>query len=221
MAGLSGNLCCTTKKPSDVKALHPQTPPSWIFHSAFFFLFCYPENIDTAATCKPKLPKSISTNVVKMRCCLLLACMALIPAAWSAPGYTQQNGRTRLIGSSFGVLGINATFDYVVRRCLVNGLPVLKILLIPPKIIGGGTSGLTVANRLAANPALSVAVIEGGGFYEIDNGNISQIPGFDAEYSSSSPTTIQPLVDWGIVTVPQTVRIPFRKDSTASTVVVQ
>ena len=147
--------------------------------------------------------------------------MALISAAWSAPGYTQQNGRTRLIGSSFGVLGINATFDYVVRRCLLNGCLLLKILLISFKIVGGGTAGLTVANRLAANPALSVAVVEGGSFYEIDNGNISQIPGFDAEYSSSSPTTIQPLVDWGIVTVPQTVRIPFRKESTASTVFVK
>lgn len=147
--------------------------------------------------------------------------MALISAVWSAPGYTQQNGRTRLIGSSFGVLGINATFDYVVRRCLLKGIALLKILLMPFKIIGGGTSGLTVGNRLAANPAVSVAVIEGGSFYEIDNGNVSQVPGFDAEYSSSSPTTIQPLVDWGIVTVPQAVRIPFQKDSTASTFVVR
>lgn len=75
------------------------------------------------------------------------------------------------------------------------------------QIIGGGTSGLTVAQRLAENPAVSVAVIEGGGFYEIDNGNISQIPAYDVEYSSPSPTTIQPLVDWGIVTIPQPVRI--------------
>lgn len=52
---------------------------------------------------------------------------------------------------------------------------------------------------------VSVAVIEGGSFYEFGNGNISQIPAYDTRYSSSSPTTIQPLVDWGIVTVPQTV----------------
>lgn len=80
-------------------------------------------------------------------------------------------------------------------------------MLIRSQIIGGGTSGLTVAQRLAENPAVSVAVIEGGGFYEIDNGNISQIPAYDVEYSSPSPTTIQPLVDWGILTIPQTVRI--------------
>ena len=29
-------------------------------------------------------------------------------------GYTQSNGQSRLLGSSFGVPGINTTFDYVV-----------------------------------------------------------------------------------------------------------
>lgn len=141
-----------------------------------------------------------------MRCSLLLACTAFRSVAWSAPGYTQQNGgRSRLIGSSFGVLGINATFDYVVCLRLLHGVPSLIALLMQFQIIGGGTSGLTVANRLAANPAFSVAVIEGGSFYEIDNGNVSQIPALDVEYSAPSPATIQPLVDWGIVTVPQKV----------------
>ncbi|KAL8649802.1 MAG: hypothetical protein Q9210_004180 [Variospora velana] len=98
--------------------------------------------------------------------------------------FTQQNGRTRLLGSSFGVLGINATFDYI--------------------IVGGGTAGLTVAQRLAKNPQLSIAVVEGGSFYEIDNGNYSQIPGYDVKFSSPDPASIQPLVDWGFVTAPQT-----------------
>ena len=141
-----------------------------------------------------------------MRCCLLLACSACVPTTWSAPGFTQQNGRTRLIGSLFGVLGINATFDYVVCDFLLitsHPFPVTRLLRY--QIIGGGTSGLTVASRLAANPAVSVAVVEAGSFYEVDNGNISQIPAFDAEYSSLSPPTTQPLVDWGIVTVPQKV----------------
>lgn len=81
-------------------------------------------------------------------------------------------------------------------------------LLKPFQIIGGGTSGLTVARRLAANPAVSVAVIEAGSFYEIDNGNVSQIPNDAPQYSSPDPTSpIQPLVDWGIMTTPQTVRI--------------
>ncbi len=62
-------------------------------------------------------------TVVSMRCCLLLACSASIPTAWSAPGFTQQNGIIRLIGSSFGVLGINATFDYVVCNFLLYNIP--------------------------------------------------------------------------------------------------
>lgn len=30
------------------------------------------------------------------------------------PGYTQAGGQTRLLGSSFGVPGVNATYDYIV-----------------------------------------------------------------------------------------------------------
>ncbi|SLM40204.1 Glucose-methanol-choline oxidoreductase, N-terminal [Lasallia pustulata] len=114
----------------------------------------------------------------------LLASSALPYAVFSAPfGYNQVNGVTQLIGSSFGVLGRDATFDYVV--------------------VGGGTAGLTVAERLAEDPAISVAVIEAGSFYEIDNGNYSQIPVDDAFYAGSSSSQIQPLIDWGIVTEPQ------------------
>ena len=51
-----------------------------------------------------------------MRCSLLLACIQFFPFVWSSFGYIKQaNGKTKLVGSSFGVLGINATFDYVVR----------------------------------------------------------------------------------------------------------
>ena len=58
------------------------------------------------------------------------------------------------IGNSFGIAGTNASFDYVV--------------------VGGGTAGLTIATRLAqANHA--VAVVEAGGFYEMDNGNLSVV----------------------------------------------
>ncbi|KAL2042835.1 hypothetical protein N7G274_004595 [Stereocaulon virgatum] len=87
-----------------------------------------------------------------------------------------------ILGSSFGVPG-NASFDYV--------------------IVGGGTAGLTIAAKLASNPSVSVAVIEAGGFYELDNGNISVIPGEATFYSGTSPSDTQPLVDWGFNTVPQ------------------
>lgn len=89
----------------------------------------------------------------------------------------------QLVGSAFGVLGTEATFDYV--------------------IIGGGTAGLTIANRLAtANQ--SVAVVEAGSFYELTNGNLSQVPAYAGYYSSTDATQpIQPLVDWGFITAPQ------------------
>lgn len=88
-----------------------------------------------------------------------------------------------LLGTSFGVPGANATFDYVV--------------------VGGGTAGLTIASRLAENRTVSVAVIEAGGFYEFDNGNYSVVPGYSSYYTGTDPTDYQPLVDWGFSTQPQ------------------
>ena len=91
-------------------------------------------------------------------------------------------------GSSFGVPGVNATFDYV--------------------IVGGGTAGLTVATRLA-EASLSVAVIEAGGFYEVDNGNLSVVPGYCTFYAGTDINNTQPLVDWSFVTQPQAVRVVY------------
>jgi choline dehydrogenase len=54
------------------------------------------------------------------------------------------------LAKSFGAPGKNASYDYVV--------------------VGGGTGGLAIAARLAENKNVSVAVIEAGGFYQIDNG---------------------------------------------------
>lgn len=65
---------------------------------------------------------------------------------------------------------------------------------------------MTIATRLA-EAQNSVAVIEAGSFYELDNANLSQIPSDDALYASPAPeqTSIQPLVDWGFITQPQSV----------------
>ena len=90
-----------------------------------------------------------------------------------------------LLGSQFGLPGTNATYDYVV--------------------VGGGTGGLAIATRLAEDPSVSVAVIEAGGFYEIDNGNLSIVPGYANYYTGADPDNYQPLVDWGFSTVPQAV----------------
>ncbi|PYI01115.1 alcohol oxidase [Aspergillus sclerotiicarbonarius CBS 121057] len=91
--------------------------------------------------------------------------------------------RGPLLGTWFGIPGKNATFDYIV--------------------IGGGTAGLTVASRLVKSGYLSVAVIEAGGFYEIDNGDLSVIPEYLTFFLGPDPSDYQPLIDWGFLTQPQ------------------
>lgn len=58
-------------------------------------------------------------------------------------------------GNSFGIPG-NETYDFV--------------------IVGGGTAGLAMAMRLAEDGTQSVAVIEAGGFYQLESGNLSVVP---------------------------------------------
>ncbi|ORY69602.1 glucose-methanol-choline oxidoreductase [Pseudomassariella vexata] len=108
-----------------------------------------------------------------------LGCVTAVLAAAVVQGTPVK----RTIGSSFGIPGANATYDYVV--------------------VGGGTAGLTIASRLVEQKAGSVAVIEAGTFYEMSNGNLSEVPGFAASYVGKSSTDWQPLVDWGYMTTPQ------------------
>ncbi|GAB1743243.1 hypothetical protein NU219Hw_g9094t1 [Hortaea werneckii] len=123
--------------------------------------------------------------------CLLAICRACILLVSGVQAldfqFNQQEPSGKpLISSFFGVPGINATFDYVV--------------------VGGGTAGLAIATRLAA-ANLSVAVIEAGGFYELDNSNLSVVPGYATYFTGSAPGNFQPLVDWGIATTEQKVCI--------------
>lgn len=91
----------------------------------------------------------------------------------------------RLLGSSFGTPGDNATYDYVV--------------------VGGGTAGLTIAARLVEQHAGTVAVVEAGTFYELSNSNNSMLPGGDGAFTGKGVTDFQPLIDWGYITEPQAV----------------
>lgn len=90
-------------------------------------------------------------------------------------------------GTSFGIPGVATEYDYI--------------------IVGGGCAGLTIAGRLAENASVSVAVIEAGSFYEISNGNLSQIPASDIEYIGKARNDWQPGIDWGFITAPQRVSI--------------
>lgn len=62
-------------------------------------------------------------------------------------------------------------------------------------IVGGGTSGLVVANRLSEDQNISVAVIEAGGV-ELYNPNITDTDGYGKAFGTA--------VDWQYKSVPQT-----------------
>ncbi|KAM0428710.1 hypothetical protein ACHAQK_011532 [Fusarium lateritium] len=90
----------------------------------------------------------------------------------------------QLTGNGFGIPGINATYDYV--------------------IVGGGTAGALAAARLTAHTNATVALIEAGGFYELSNGNVSQLPFRINDWKGSGgKDSWQPLIDWGYFTEPQ------------------
>ena len=127
-----------------------------------------------------------------MNTLLALLALATITQSTPMPQQTQPRLRARdLFGTSFGVPNINRTFDYI--------------------IVGGGNAGLTVAARLSEDPHNLVAVIEAGSFYEIDNGNLSQIPADDIFWDGKDPNDVNPLIDWGFLTTPQAVSFVFLK----------
>lgn len=107
--------------------------------------------------------------------------LAFILLIWQC----QSTSDTPPIAATFGRPSINATYDYVV--------------------VGGGTVGVTIATRLAENPIISVAVIEAGGFYEVENGNRSAVPGYAGFGVGTALNYTPPAVDWPSVEVPQAV----------------
>jgi choline dehydrogenase len=78
---------------------------------------------------------------------------------------------------------LNQTFDYV--------------------IVGGGTAGLVVANRLTEDPSVTVAVIEAGTFPEDVVGNLTQVPAYASMFTSTELTNTN--MEWGFSTTPQAV----------------
>jgi choline dehydrogenase-like flavoprotein len=79
---------------------------------------------------------------------------------------------------SQNILAARSTFDYV--------------------IVGAGPAGLLVANRLSANPDITVAVIEAGAS-AYNNPNVTRLPRSIAEFSPGIGTS----VDWSYTSAPQ------------------
>lgn len=102
-------------------------------------------------------------------------CESVIVPQFSSPGH--------ITGTSFGIPGLNATFDYV--------------------IFGGGLAGSVIASRLTQHSNASVALVEAGSFYEFTNGNWSQIPYWSEKWVGAAQDAWQPKIDWGLFTEPQ------------------
>ncbi|KAG8525547.1 uncharacterized protein KY384_009191 [Bacidia gigantensis] len=81
--------------------------------------------------------------------------------------------------------------------------PIDQDLTFDYVVVGGGTASLALAARLVEGFSHSVAVIEAGGFYEQDNGNLSVVPAYCPFFAGTDPDDFNPLVDWGFVTEPQ------------------
>jgi choline dehydrogenase len=86
------------------------------------------------------------------------------------------------LGAVQGILGGNQTFDYVV--------------------VGGGTAGAAIGVRLA-EAGHSVAIVEAGGFYEIEKPVLGSTPGGSFLGIGSSILDTVLTVDWGFETEPQ------------------
>lgn len=67
-------------------------------------------------------------------------------------------------------------------------------------IVGGGTAGLVLANRLTENADINVAVIEAGTSPEVVAGNLTQVPGYAGQLYLNAAE-----LNWGFSTTPQEV----------------
>lgn len=106
----------------------------------------------------------------------------LVASQASALSWRQPKGHAPY-GTSFGLPGQNATYDYVV--------------------VGGGLGGLVTASRLAEDKSLSIAVVEAGTFYEISNGNESQVPAYSFDSVAGDGEYVNPWIDWELQDLPQ------------------
>lgn len=61
-------------------------------------------------------------------------------------------------------------------------------------VVGGGTSGLVIANRLTENPDVSVLIIEAGGSV-LNNYNVTDVDGYGLAFGTD--------IDWQYETVNQ------------------
>ena len=106
------------------------------------------------------------------------------------------------------LLAIGISFNYNILSASAAAVPACPHPELGQKfdyvIVGGGTAGLVLANRLTEQSGTTVAVIEAGTFIEDIYGNKSQVPGFASFFNTPAGFD----AEWGFNTSSQTVGCP-------------
>lgn len=136
-----------------------------------------------------------------MACLLWLALIILCAAASQLSEMFGQSYISSIENQVQNYTEENQVFGNISKANITGTLP-SKFDYI---IAGGGTAGLTLANRLSALKNVTVAVIEAGGIYETLDPIMRTVPGFCGNYAgwNASASLGKVPVDWNYVTEPQ------------------